>query len=124
MPSSYLKTIRLNLARTPGHPEGSDQHYYRFTAPLTDDGHLDPEAWKKNRDKCRVVRFWDGEEEVGHVLHRPGGSWAFVFDIEGDDESESGYRLGSHTFVLGEYVTIAEEDGEQTTFWVASVVDA
>ena len=124
MPTSYLKTVRLNLARAPGHPEGSDQHYYRFTAPLTADGHLDPDGWKKNRDKCRVVRFWDGEEEVGHVLNRPGGSWAFRFDIEGDDEDEAGYRLASHAFVLGEYVSITDEDGAQTTFWVASVVDA
>ena len=124
MPTSYLKTIRLNLGRTPEHPEGSDQHYYRFTAPLTADGHLDPEVWKKNRDKCRVVRFWAGEEEVGHVVHRPGGSWAFRFDIEGDDESEAGYRLGNHVFDIGEYVTITDEDGDQTTFWVASVVDA
>ncbi len=124
MPASYLKTIRLNLARTPEHPEGSDLHYYRFTAPLTADNRLDPEAWKTNRDKCRVVRSWDGEEEVGHVVHRPGGSWTFRFDIEGDDDTEAGYRLGDHTFALGEYVTITEEDGDQKTFWVASVVDA
>jgi len=126
MAQSYLKTIRLNLARAPGHPEGSDRHYYRFTAPLTNAGKLDPEAWKNVRDKCRVVRFWDGEEEVGHVVHRPGGSWAFRFDVESDsdDENEAGYRFGDHKFDIGEYVTITDEDGEQTTFWVASVIDA
>ena len=29
-----LKKIRLELARTPGFPEGSGRHGYEFTAPL------------------------------------------------------------------------------------------
>ena len=125
MPASYLKTIRLNLARTPEHPEGSDQHFYRFTAPLTNDGHLDPEGWKKNRDKCRVVRSWGGvEEDVGHLIHRPGGSWGFTYDIDGDEGDEDGFKLGSHKFSIGEYVTIRDDDGKSQTFWVASVLDA
>ena len=58
-----LKTIRLNLARTKDFPNGSDRHGYRFTAPLDAEGHLDAEGWKKHRDRCRVVRFWAGEED-------------------------------------------------------------
>ena len=125
MTASHLKTIRLNLARSPGHPEGSDQHYYRFTAPLTDDGHLDPDAWKKVRDKCRVVRVWgEDEEDIGHLIHRPGGSWGFTYDIEGDEGDEAGFKLGNHRFDIGEYVSIRDEDGKEQTFWVASVLDA
>ena len=124
MPQSGLKTIRLNLARTPEFPEGSDRHYYRFTAPLDADGHLDPEGWRKNRERCRVVRNWAGEEEdVGHLIHRPGGNWGFHYDIDGDEGDESGFRLATHRFVPGEYVSIRDEDGEMHTFRVVTITD-
>lgn len=125
MPQSRLKTIRANLARQPGHPVGNDLFFYRFTAPLTDDGHLDPEGWKANRDRCRVVRNWGGEEEdIGHLIHRPGGSWGFTYDIDGDEGDESGFKLSTHTFRQGDYVTIRDDDGKENTFQVVSVIDA
>jgi hypothetical protein len=124
MTASHLKTIRLNLARTAEFPDGSDRHFYRFTAPLDADGHLDPEGWKAHRDMCRVVRSWGGEEEdIGHLVHRPGGSWGFRYDIGGDEGDEAGYRLNSHRFVPGEYVSIRDDDGEMHTFRVVTVTD-
>ncbi|WP_289032391.1 hypothetical protein [uncultured Roseibium sp.] len=117
-----LKKIRLNLARTKDHPNGSAQHGYEFTAPLDDGGHIDAGLWKKERDHCRVRRFWGGEEEeIGHLVHRPGGSWAFHYDIEGEDDDEAGYRFGSHAFQPGEYVSIKDEDGDLFTFQVVTV---
>ncbi|MEP0232873.1 hypothetical protein [Roseibium sp.] len=117
-----LKKIRLNLARTKDHPNGSAQHGYEFTAPLDDSGHIDADLWKKERDHCRVRRFWGGEEEeIGHLVHRPGGSWAFHYDIEGEDDDEAGYRFGSHAFQPGEYVSIKDEDGDLFTFQVVTV---
>jgi hypothetical protein len=124
MPESGLKTIRLNLARTREFPDGSDRHYYRFTAPLDADGRLDPEGWRKHRDRCRVVRSWAGEEEdIGHLVHRPGGSWGFHYDIGGDEGDESGFKLATHRFVPGEYVSIRDEDGEMHTFRVVTIAD-
>jgi hypothetical protein len=124
MPGSSLKTIRLNLARTPEFPDGSDRHFYRFTAPLDADGHLDPEGWKKHRDMCRVVRSWGGEEEdIGHLVHRPGGSWGFHYDIGGDEGDEGGFKLSSHRFVPGEYVSIRDDEGDLHTFRVVTVTD-
>jgi hypothetical protein len=118
-----LKSVRLNLARTKEYPDGSARHGYRFTAPLDADGHLDPEGWKKLRDKCRVVRFWGGEEEdIGHLVHH-GTSWGFHYDLSGDEGDEFGYRLGSHRFVPGEYVSIRDEDGDLHTFAVVTVTD-
>jgi hypothetical protein len=118
-----LKSVRLNLARTREYPDGSARHGYRFTAPLDADGHLDPEGWKKHRDKCRVVRFWGGEEEdIGHLVHH-GTSWGFHYDLSGDEGDEFGYRLGSHRFVPGEYVSIRDEDGDLHTFAVVTVTD-
>lgn len=124
MPESRLKTVRLNLARTPEFPDGSDRHFYRFTAPLTADGQLDPEGWKKHRDMCRVVRSWAGEEEdIGHLIHRPGGSWGFTYDLGGDEGDEAGFKLSTHRFVPGEYVSIRDDEGELNTFRVVTVTD-
>lgn len=123
MAGSGLKKIRLNLARTKEHPEGSARHGYEFLAPLDAEGHIDTEAWRKVRETCRVRRFWGGEaEDVGHLVHRPGGSWAFRYDIAGDEDDEAGYRFGAHPFVVGEYVSIKDEDGDLNTFIVVTVV--
>jgi hypothetical protein len=119
-----LKTIRLNLARTKEFPNGSERHYYRFTAPLDRDGHLDAAGWKKHRDHCRVVRSWgDEEEDIGHLVHRPGGSWGFTYDIDGDEGDESGWKLSTHKFVPGEYVSIRDDEGELQPFIVVTVED-
>ena len=115
-----LHQIVLELARDPDFPQGSPRHGYRFVAPITDDGHIDPEGWKEQRDRCRVVRFWgDEEEETGHLVRKPGGSWAFHYDIHGDaDSDETGYRFGTHIFKPGEYLSIKEHDDEMRTFKV------
>jgi hypothetical protein len=121
---SELKKIRLNLARTREFPNGSNRHGYEFAAPLDADGHIDVEGWKRLRANCRVRRFWaDEEEDLGHLVHRPGGSWAFRYDIAGDEDDEAGYRLGDHPFVPGEYVSIRDEDGDLHTFQVVTVTE-
>lgn len=118
-----LRKIRLNLARTKEFPQGSARHGYEFTAPLDETGHIDATLWKKERDHCRVRRFWGDEvEEIGHLIHRPGGSWAFHYDIDGDDDDEAGYRFGAHAFNPGEYVSIKDEDGDMHTFQVVTVL--
>lgn len=118
-----LKKIRLNLARTKEFPSGSAQHGYEFTAPLDESGHIDVGGWKQEREHCRVRRFWaDDEEEIGHLVHRPGGSWAFRYDIDGEDDDEAGYRFASHAFIPGEYVSIKDEDGDLHTFQVVTVL--
>ena len=49
-----LKKVVLELARDHDFPNGSRAHGYRFTAPLTADGKIDPDGWKAHRDQCRV----------------------------------------------------------------------
>ena len=72
-----LKTIRLELARNPDFPEGSAAHGYDLKAPLDMDGHLDAEAWRKQRADCRVRRFWAGaDDRHGELIHTRQG-WAF-----------------------------------------------
>ncbi len=119
-----LRSIRLNLARNHEFPEGSAHHGYLIVAPLDNDGHLDAVAWKQHRDMCRVVRFWGGEEEdVGHLVHRPGGSWGFTYDVAGDEGEESGFKLQNHFFRLGEYVSIRDDDDKLNTFRVVAIDD-
>lgn len=120
-----LMRVRLELARDHDFPSGSSDRGYDFAAPLDADGHIDAEEWKTTRDACRVVRFWDGEpNEVGHLVRKPGGSWAFHYDIHGDPEDdEAGYRFATHAFKPGEYVSIKEHDDQLRTFHVVSVRD-
>jgi hypothetical protein len=119
-----LRKVRLELARDREHPEGSNRHGYEFVGPLDDSGHLDPVLWRKYRDRCRVRRFWQNEpDEIGHLVRRPGGHWAFHYDIHGDaEDDEAGFRLGNHRFAPGEYVSIREHDDDvMRTFRVVRV---
>jgi hypothetical protein len=118
-----VKKIRLELARDHDFPNGSSEHGYVLQAPLTLEGHIDADEWRKARDACTVTRFWGaGPEEVGHLRHTRGGSWAFHYDVEGDPEDdETGFKFESHVFKDGEYVSIREHDGALRTFRVASV---
>lgn len=120
-----LKRVRLALARDPEHPQGNRDHGYDFIAPIDDKGHFDAHTWRQLRERCRVKRFAPGDQdEVGHLVHKPGGSWAFHYDIRGNpDSDETGYRLDHHVFVPGEYVSIKEHDGVLRTFVVQAVVD-
>ena len=121
-----LKRIRLVLARSKEFPSGSATRGYEFVAPVRADGHIDPELWQEHRAHCRVRCFWDDDDEqIGQLLHKPGGSeharWVFDYDPETRDDDESGYRFGAHIFAPGEYVSIRSEGGELHTFQVASV---
>lgn len=69
-----FRQIRLELAREPGHPEGDSGIGYIVIAPLVPDGRIDHASWKEHREACRVTRLRpDGNEDVGHLVHRPGG---------------------------------------------------
>jgi len=122
---SLLRRVRLELARDHDFPHGSRDRGYDFIAPIDEKGHIVPAAWKLLRDRCRVRRFWAGQaDEVGHIVHKPGGGWGFHYDIHGDPaHDETGYRFDQHTLKPGEYVSIREQDGVLRTFQVVSVVE-
>src|SRR5216683_3276730 len=123
-----FKRIGLNLARSKEFPSGSARHGYEFVAPLDAAGHIDPARWHQHRENCGVRRLWNGEEEHGHLVHKPGGAeharWVFDYDCTAAEDEEAGYRFGSHAFRPGEYVTIRDEDGEMHTLLVVSVETA
>ena len=119
-----LKRIRLELARDRDFPNGSTRHGYDFAAPLDENGHLLAAEWSKARDRCRVRRFWVGQaDEIGKLVHKRGGTWAFDYNPKTDSDDEPGFKFDKHVFVEGEYVSITEHDGRMRTFRVASVHD-
>jgi hypothetical protein len=120
-----LKQIRMELARDQDFPQGSREHGYLLVAPLDNMDRINPDDWKKQRDRCRVTRMWgDAEHEIGHLIRKPGGSWAFHYDIHGDpNDDEAGYRFGDERFRPGEYVSIKEHDGVTRTFRVITATD-
>ena len=89
--NAALRKVTLNAARSKEFPEGSIRHGYDFVAPLTDDGHIDLEAWKQHRGECFAHRFWGDEPAMrGLLVHRAGGrggsTWAFEWKAGTRDE--------------------------------------
>ena len=129
MSNARMFRIALEEARSKGAPAGSGQSGYEFFAPLDDAGHIDLEAWKKERPRCFVHRLHRGAVvERGLLVHRAGGAggatWAFDYEAGTTAEEEQGYRFAAHAFVAGEYVSIRDEDGDLVTYRVASVTPA
>jgi hypothetical protein len=116
-----LMHIRLELARTPEFPEGSSEHGYEFLAPLDEAGHIDPVAWKRWKDSCKVIRFWDKEEPQHGRLRHVGKGWRFDYDASDDVDDEPFFKLGGHSLLPGNYVSITEHDGVQRPFRVVTV---
>jgi hypothetical protein len=118
---SAFKTVTLEMARNPSHPEGSSEYGYEFVAPLKADGHIDATAFAKDKARCKVRRFWKGEgDRSGELVHTKEKTWAFSYE-PGEDDDETFFRLDRHVFKPGEYVTIKEPDGSAPTFKVVSV---
>ena len=119
-----LSRIVLRLARNPGGPfsEGDDERGYAFVAQLTGEGKPDTAALGQGGEDGSARRFVSGEDPVEGRLVRTGDGWAFDFGDGAGDQPV--YRLGDHRFVVGEYVTVTDEDGEPLTYKVAEVAGA
>lgn len=110
-----LYSVRLERAREPGLPEGSSRDGYEFVVPLDGEARIDPEAWRKARKDCLVARFRQDEAPAhGWLARKPGGAWYFDYEKGEDEDDETGFRFGEESFVVGEYVSIKEQDGLHT----------
>lgn len=108
--------IVLRLARNPGaaHAEADDHRGYTLVAPLTPEGKLDAAAMKSA--KATVRRFAPDADPVEGRIIRHGT--AFAFDYGDAVGAEPGFKLGDHTFNLGDYVSVQDEDGSLLTYKV------
>lgn len=113
LPHSF-RYIRLERARDHNHPDGDKAISYTLIAPLDEKFKIDLEAWKANKEACRVVRQRpNADDYLGHLIHGPGNNWRFHYDVSRIDGDESGYHFSDHEFRPGEYLTIREADGPQ-----------
>lgn len=118
-----LSRIVMRLARNPGteFADGDDHRGYTVVAPLLDDGKLDVDAFPKVKADCSVRRFAPDEEAVTGRLSRRGQAWFFDYDVTDDADDEPVHRLGEHRFSIGEYVSVADEDGRMLAYKVTEV---
>jgi len=116
-----LFQVRLELARSKEHPNGSSLHGYEFVAPLDAQGHLSSDEWKKNKAKCTVRRFTAGEDDENGLLIDVGRGWHFDYDAGERDDDEPLYKLDRHAIKQGEYLSVTEHDGVMRTFKIVSV---
>jgi hypothetical protein len=118
---AQFRQIRLELAREPGHPEGDAAVGYVIVAPLDANDRIDARLWRAHREACRIARLRPEQDDaLGHLVHRPGGGWAFHYDASTDVPDEIGVHLADERFVLGEYVSI-KEAGKTHTYRVVVV---
>lgn len=113
------KTIRLELARTAEHPNGSSAHAYVFRVPLDGAGLIEPQALREAEKRPVVRRFWPGERDQNGVVITTDKGWAFSYKV-GDDDDEMIFGLQNHPIKVGEYLTITEADGSELPFRVIS----
>lgn len=118
-----LSRIVMRLARNPGteFADGDDHRGYTLCAPLTPEGLLDEGAYKSAKDKCTVRRFAPDDDPQEGMLRRKKGQWFFDYDDEDVADDENVHRLGQHKFAVGEYVSVADEDGRLLAYKVTDV---
>jgi hypothetical protein len=118
-----LSRVVMRLARNPGteFADGDDHRGYSLVAPLLADGKLDVDAFQAHRADCSVRRFSPDEDAVSGLLKRRGQTWFFDYDAAQDADDEPVHRLGEHLFKVGEYVSVADEDGRLLAYKVTEV---
>ncbi len=118
-----LSRIVMRLARNPGteFADGDDHRGYTLTAPLTGDGMLDLDAFAKAKADCTVRRFAPDEDATNGHLARRRDNWYFDYDDTDDSDDEAVHKLGQHRFAVGEYVSVADEDGRLLAYKVTDV---
>ncbi|MBI5940786.1 MAG: hypothetical protein HY859_10205 [Caulobacterales bacterium] len=118
-----LSRVVMRLARNPGteFADGDDHRGYSLVAPLLADGKLDVGAFQAHRADCSVRRFSPDEDAVLGLLKRRGQTWFFDYDAAEDADDEPVHRLGEHLFKVGEYVSVADEDGRLLAYKVTEV---
>jgi hypothetical protein len=118
-----LSRIVMRLARNPdtAFADGDDHRGYSLCAPVTPDGRLDEAAFREVEADCVVRGFAPDEDpQIGRLAFR-SGVWSFDYDDAADVADTVAYRLGDHRFVVGEYVSIADDEGTFLTYKVTEV---
>jgi hypothetical protein len=117
-----FRYIRLERARDHQHPQGDSHTAYILIAPLDAELRIDAEACRRHKEGCRVLRRRPGrEDDLGHLVHGPGGSWRFHYDLTAGSPDDAASHFDDVRFEHGEYVSVQEADG-LNVYRVASVL--
>ena len=115
--------VRLELARTHELPQGSQTRGYELVVPIDETGHLDEDAWRQDKTRAKVHRFWEGEDdEHGQLIRTRGHRWAFSY-APGTEDDTPLYHLENHMFRQGEYLSITEQDGDTLPFKIVLLAE-
>lgn len=115
-----FRIIHLDLAREPGHPEGSAQDRYTLVLPLDKDGRIDPDYCRSFPDLCRVAHASiPGGVHRGLIRRETDGTWLFDYG-DADSSDEAGFRFSDERFAPGEYVSVIR-DGKAHPYKVISL---
>lgn len=116
-----FRRIWLELALEARGSERNGSVGYVLVAPLTEDGGIDLDLWRRHHDACGVIRFRPREpDDVGHLVRTTGDTWAFRFDVTRKSSVEPAYHLGPERLAPGGYVFIHDDTGPRI-FRVASI---
>lgn len=115
--------VRIELARSPGYPDGSNRHGYEFILPLDANGRIDLKSYERAPQLCTVHRFWEGgDDSVGEIQHE-GDRWFFSYD-PGEDDDEPILRFAERVFREGELLSVREPGGAEHPFRIVLVEPA
>jgi hypothetical protein len=117
---NVFKIIHLDLAREPGHPQGSAEDRYTLVLPLDEEGYIDPDYCRSFPDLCRVAHasLRDGVHR-GLVRREEDGTWTFDYG-DADSQDEAGFRFSHERFTPGEYVSVIRH-GQAHPYKVISI---
>lgn len=117
---STWNIVKLELARTDEFPSGSASRSYLIRIPLDDQGLIDEEARAADPSRATIRRFWPNErDQSGYILKAKNG-WVFSYAV-GEEDDEDLFHLENHPIRRGEYITVAEPDGDRLPYRIASV---
>lgn len=69
------KSVRLELASSPGFPRGSASRAFLLRLPVLSDGSIDGEAIARTPADATVRRFWASEPDMSGQIVRERGHW-------------------------------------------------
>ena len=114
-----FQIIHLDLAREPGHPQGSVSDRYTLVLPLKADGRVDQAECKGFPDLCTVSRTLENGSFMRGIVRRDADhNW--LFDFGEPLEPEIAFGFSKQKMVPGEYVSV-RRDGEDHTYRIISL---
>ncbi|MGV3478613.1 MAG: hypothetical protein ACO1O3_01585 [Sphingobium sp.] len=112
------KTVRLELAKTPGYPNGSAVRAYLLRLPLDDAGRIDLGEFRSNPKHATVRRYWPNEPDRLGQLRRTQAGWILSYGRDGTG-GEAVLDTGSQPIVPEAILGITEAGSDALSFRVA-----